>query len=115
NDKALELDPHNVVAWYNKCQILEKLEKHLESVECYNRAPELYSVYNQDELQSFIDFFDDFLNTDHEDASIWYNKSVIFQILENNQEALKCLNKALELKPDFEPAKKAKEKILKKL
>ena len=40
-NKALELDPNNVEAWYNKGRVLEDIGKDQEALKCFNKALEL--------------------------------------------------------------------------
>ena len=40
-DKAIELDPNYVDAWYNKGVVLDNLGEHEEAIECYDKALEL--------------------------------------------------------------------------
>jgi len=51
-DKAIELDPKDASAWYNKGHALNRLEKHDGAIKAYDKAIELDPKY----------------------ASAWYNK-----------------------------------------
>ena len=62
-------------AWYNKGNILRELDKHEESIECYDKAIELDPKYD----------------------NAWNNKGIAFHKLGKNEEALKCYDKAIEL------------------
>ena len=50
-----------------------------------------------------------------DDADAWYNKGNIFSNLRNFDEAIKCYDKALEIKPDYANALKNKQSALKDL
>ncbi len=92
-DKALELNPRNQEAWYNKGVCLGKLEKYEDAATCFDKALEL--------------------NPRNQEA--WYNKGLILRKLEKHEDAATCFDKALELNPKYQEAWYNKGLILGKL
>jgi tetratricopeptide (TPR) repeat protein len=76
--------------WASKAVTYDSIGKYGEALECIDKA----------------------LKLNPESVGILYTKGNILKHLNRVQEALDYFNKSLELDPDFEPAKKAKEEIL---
>jgi tetratricopeptide (TPR) repeat protein len=80
-DKAIEIDPNDANAWYNKGISLGKLETYEEALKCYDKAIEI----------------------DPNHAYAWRNKAValvvlvfVTQYVKHKEENIKCLQKAIE-------------------
>ena len=80
------------MAWSQKGYILDKLGNYQGAIDNYNQAVEL----------------------DSKNIKSWYNMGAIYEMLEKYQNAIKCYDKALNIDPNYQFAKKAKEKILSK-
>jgi tetratricopeptide (TPR) repeat protein len=78
-DKSIELDPNNVIAWYNKGSVLDSLGKHEEAIEHYDKAIEINPNY----------------------ADVWNNKGLALYHLGKYKEAIKYYDKAIEIDPNM--------------
>jgi len=76
-DRALELDPHNAIIWYNKGSCLSKLSQYKKAIQCFEKALEL----------------------DPHNVDIWLGYSRELVRLERFNEALRYYKKALKLNP----------------
>jgi len=76
--RAIELEPDDADAWYNKGVALAKLRRTEEARSAYDRAIELRPEY----------------------ADAWYNKGVALAKLATTEEALNAFERAIELKPE---------------
>ncbi len=81
-DKAIEIDPKQVIAWYNKGVIFSEKGNDAEALNYYNKAIEINP--------KFLD--------------AWYNKGVIFSEQGNDAKALNCYDNAIEINPKFPDA-----------
>ena len=77
-DKALEINPNYAIAWYNKGNALDELERYKEAIECYDRALEINSNF----------------------AEAWYNKGYVLGKLGRHEEEIECYDKALKINPN---------------
>jgi tetratricopeptide (TPR) repeat protein len=77
-DKALEIDPQNADAYYNKGLSLSILKNYPEAIECYDKALEI----------------------NPQNADAYYNKGLSLSALKNYPEAIECYDKALEIQSD---------------
>jgi tetratricopeptide (TPR) repeat protein len=41
-DKALQIDPEDADAWFDKGETLKKMKKHTEAKKCFEKATNLY-------------------------------------------------------------------------
>ncbi len=62
-DKALEINPQNADAYYNKALSLSAIKNYPEAIECYDKALEI----NQDNADAYY-------NKGLSLSSIWYNR-----------------------------------------
>ncbi len=60
-----------------------------------------------------IKYYDMAIQSDPEWAYPWFWKGYTYYLLNNNQKALECANKALQLEPDYKDAKDLKDMIKK--
>ena len=74
-DKAIELEPDNVIAWDNKGTVLGKLSRYNEEIEIYDKAIELKP---------------DFANS-------WFHRARTYSLMCNKQNALSDLEEAIKL------------------
>jgi len=81
-EKAIELEPDDAVAWYNKGITLGELNRLEEELQAYEKAIELKPDYTH----------------------ALVNKGVTLGELNRHEEALKAHEKAIELKPDLAQA-----------
>jgi tetratricopeptide (TPR) repeat protein len=81
-DKAIELKPDFVEAWYNRGVVFLKLDQNDEALEAIDKAIELKPDF----------------------ADAWNNRGVALDKLYRYDEALKAYDKAIELKPGFAKA-----------
>ncbi|HEY0579754.1 MAG TPA: tetratricopeptide repeat protein, partial [Candidatus Nitrosocosmicus sp.] len=111
-NKALEINPQNADAYYNKAQALSTIEKYAEAIEYYDKALEinpqnadicynnkglsLYYLGNNDEA---IECYDKALEINPQNADAYYNKAQALSTIEKYAEAIECYDKALEINP----------------
>ncbi len=77
-EKAIELEPGDSKAWYNKGVVLRDLGRHELALKSIEKAIELESG----------------------DSKAWYNKGIVLHDLGRDDEALKSIEKAIELEPN---------------
>lgn len=92
-EKAIELEPGDSKAWYNKGVILSDLGRDYEVLKANEKAIEL--------------------NPDNVGA--WYNKGIALSHLNRHDEALRAIEKTIELKPDDADAWSYKSVLLRDL
>ena len=76
-NKAIELDPRNSIAWFNKGCIFGRLGRYEEALDACNKAIEINPQY----------------------ANAWYNKGNALYELEKYQQALEAFSNAIEINP----------------
>jgi len=91
-NKALELDPNYVDAWYGKGMALFDSGKYEECITSYEKALELEERYGG-----------------------WYYKGMALHNLKKYEEAVECFDKALEIEPDDKEALKRREEALRQI
>ena len=77
-NKALDINPNNHVAWYNKGLSLYNLGKYVEALQCYLKALSINPNY----------------------IEAWNSAGITLQILGENDDAIECYNKALYINPN---------------
>ena len=80
--KAIELNPRDSVAYYNRGNAYYKLGNYQQAIKDYNRAIELNPQY----------------------ANAHYNRGTAYSNIGDYQQAIKDYNKAIELNPQYEKA-----------
>jgi tetratricopeptide (TPR) repeat protein len=93
NDKALDLDPKNVYAYYNKGNTLRNLDRYEEALVCYEKALNLNPKY----------------------VHALFNKGFILENLDRWEEAIAPYQKTLEIDPNFTMAWIALARLYRKL
>jgi tetratricopeptide (TPR) repeat protein len=81
-EKAIEINPTDPEAWYNKGVALGKLGKNEEALKAFEKAIEINPT----------------------DPEAWYNKGVTLSKLGKDEEALKAFEKAIEINPNYDKA-----------
>ena len=109
--KALEIDPHNALAWYNKGYALGQLGRYEAAIHCYDKALEIdpkdalawtnkgCGLHNLGRHEDAINCFDKALEIDPKDALAWNNKGTALSQLRRYEAGIKCYDKALEIDP----------------
>ena len=122
-NRALELCERNASSWYRKAMILEKLNRYVEALHCYDKAVKiqpsetnkhnkatflidysyhLYDIGNTREgifkIKSAIDIYQEISDKRREDEA-WNLRGIFLEIFGNIPEAFGCYKKALELAP----------------
>ena len=110
-DKALKINPRNVLAWNNKGASLEALGRHDDAIRCYDQAQVLdpYNVLawnnkgnsfeNSGRHDDAIRCYDKALEFDSHYIPAWINKVNSLNSIGHYEEAIHCCDQALELDP----------------
>jgi len=115
-EQAIQANPNNHQAWYNKAQALSDLGRYTEALAAYDKALQI----NQNYIQAWsgrsltlrrLDRFDEALVSANKALKInpnfaegWKDKCGAFWTLKRHQEALTACDKAVQLQPDFPQA-----------
>ncbi len=122
-DKALAIDDKYLNAISGKGHILIEMKKYLEAREYTERALEIDTSYTAakqgqarilvelGEYQKAINIFDELLNDNSEYTNGWLYKGIALMNLDQDKEALRCLEKARELEPKNKIVKSTLKKI----
>lgn len=109
-ENILKKYPENEAALSHKAYLLSKQGNYLDAIEYYENSLEkmdkLLLKHKKSRLAKIMPLT-------YGLGEIWVNKGKTHQKLQQYTEALDSFNKALELEPDYEPAKRAKEEHLK--
>ena len=97
-NQALNKDPDNIM-----------IVKSIKNIKRANDAKEEgTNLFKKGDLQAAIDKFHDCLEIDElnftYNATIYLNIAIALSKLKKNEEALKCLNKAVQLNPEYAKA-----------
>ena len=77
-DKALEINPNDTSAWYNKGNILRRFRKYEEAIDACQKL----------------------LNIDPGDIDVWKRKGMLHYLLGNFDEAIECYGRVLKVNSD---------------
>lgn len=115
-EQAIQANPNNHQAWYNKAQVLFNLKRYPEAVAAYDQALQI----NQNYIQAWsgrsltlrnLDRFDEALVSANKALQInpnfaegWKDKCGALLTLKQYTEALAACDKAVQLQPDFPQA-----------
>ena len=112
-DKALQIDPKFVEAWYNKGVVLGYLDRYEEAILCFDKALQIDPKYVDawyakgialgylGRYEEEIFCYDKALQTDPKYLKAWYNKGIVLGYLDRYEEAILCYDKALQIDPKF--------------
>jgi tetratricopeptide (TPR) repeat protein len=126
-DKALELDPKFGSAWFNKGKAFFTLGMTRKALECFREAvrqsPEHKSAWNNlgvilrqlKRYRESIECYDEAIKIHTMYPWAWHNKGVALMELKRYKEAMQCFERALQIDPDYEPAKKCKMEVMRKV
>lgn len=122
--KAIEIDPSNVDAWYNKALVhimfgeyvesLEACEKFIEAEKDDPEAWKLkgFSLFYLNNYEEAVNAFNEALSLSSEDAYAWNNKGSALCNLGLWDEAIESFEKAFSLDSRYLNSLKNKEKVL---
>jgi tetratricopeptide (TPR) repeat protein len=85
-NKAIRIDPEFGHAWYDKGYVLCNLEKHNESIKCFDKAIEIFYKHIKGPDDS---------NYPHI-INIWHHKGQALDYLDRHKDALECFDNALD-------------------
>ncbi|KAJ2958343.1 hypothetical protein NQZ79_g6074 [Umbelopsis isabellina] len=94
-----------------------ELENYLELRQLQNEAyakaavVEGIKLYNEDKLKEALDYYKRAVNMDPKYAEAWYRASQVFAQKKNIDEAIKNLERALRIQPEYEEAKAMLQKL----
>ena len=123
-DRALRIDPENVLTWNLKGDALNKLDRFAEAVAAFDRALRIEpdhvyawahkgdSLYNLKRYNDALSAFNRALRSDPQNTFALAMKGMALSDLGNYTEALDCIEQALRIDPDAEPFKNAREYVL---
>jgi tetratricopeptide (TPR) repeat protein len=126
-DKALKSDPEFGNAWFNKGKALYALDRIREALECFRNATK-YSSGNKsawnnlgvtlrhfERFEEAIKSYDEALKIDGNYAWAWHNKGIALAELKRYKEAMICFDRALQIDPRFDPARRDKQDLMRKM
>jgi KaiC/GvpD/RAD55 family RecA-like ATPase len=99
-DEAIELEPENPRAWFNKAIALKDWG---------------ISLKDASKVRASVEAFNKALEGDSKNSEIWFNRGTSLDYLEDLEGALESFEKAVELNPQNESYRKAYEDIKEKL
>ena len=115
-DKAIDIDPDDADAYYNKGCALDSLEQYKEVIKYYDKAIEIdpddadaynnkgYALYCLKQYKEAIKCYDKVIEIDPDFALAYNNKGCALDSLKQYKEAIKCYDKAIEIDPDYKDA-----------
>jgi tetratricopeptide (TPR) repeat protein len=114
-DEALQIDPHDCVAWYDRGKELDDSGFYEEALAYYHKALEIRPNYTDawnslggilcDQLQRYPEAlfcFEQALKFDCLDNFSWYNRGNVLENLERYEEAIASYDLALRINPGDE-------------
>jgi len=126
-DKAVEIDPNNVAAWYNKGLVLDCLNRYDEAIQCYDRVIKINLNYANawiakglalgalNRYDEAIKYYEKAIEIEPYKAGAWNWKGDAFRCLNQYDEAIRCYEKAIEIEPDYAIAWRSKGDVLRSL
>ncbi len=115
-DKAIEFNPQDSKAWYNKGVVLGELNRPEEELVAYERAIKLDpqnsdARYNKgnvlgklNQLENSMKAYESAIELNPQNFDAWYNKGIILAKLNRSEDALAAFDKAIELNPQLHVA-----------
>ena len=77
-DEALKIKPDHILAWIIKGNVLNRLDKYEEAINCFDKA----------------------ISIDPNDARTWFNKALTHDNLRQYEEAINCFDKVISINPN---------------
>ncbi len=126
-DKALKVDPRNVLVWSHKGFALSSLGRNEAAIGCYDKAIEIDPRYtfawclkgaalgDLGRHQAAIDSYDKALEIDPRYPFAWYIKGLTLKKLDRLEAAIDCFDTAVEINPQDKIAWNDKGNALDKL
>ncbi len=123
-NKAIKIDPNNVIAWYDKGIALATLEKYKEAKDSFDKAIEIdkefdlawydkgIALANLKKYEEAKDSFDKAIEIDPNYVDALNGKAWMLAKMDKNREALPIIEKALAIEPDHADALATKRLIL---
>ncbi|MCK4762020.1 MAG: tetratricopeptide repeat protein [Candidatus Aminicenantes bacterium] len=111
-ETVITVDPENHEAWFNKGNVLLKLEKYKEAISAFDKAieikPDLHEAWYQKGIfldnpwtqEEAIAAYEKAIEIEPDFHDAWYNKGNALRNLEKYEEAIQAYDKAIEIKPD---------------
>lgn len=91
HEQAIEIAPDFPLAWINKGIALKNLDRLDEAIACYDHVIE---------------------RLDSGDKKAWHNKGVALSLQGETEQAIECLDQALEIDPQYELARRLRERCI---
>lgn len=115
-DRAIEMDPNNALAWYDKGNVLAFMGNPQGAIQCFDRVLQIDPNYvmawndkgllltNLGNVNGAMYCFDRAIQIDPSVTIPWYNKGILLAMLRDPQGAIQCFDKAIETSSTFAPA-----------
>jgi tetratricopeptide (TPR) repeat protein len=123
-DRAIRINPENVLPWNLKGNALYTLNRYEEAVAAFDQAirydpDHVYAwtrkgdaLYDLKRYSDAVAAYDHVLRSDPQNEFAWIMKGMSLADLGRYTEALDCIGQALRIVPDAEPFRKAREYVL---
>ncbi len=111
NEKAIEINPQDSPAWYNKGNALGELGKFDGAIKAYDKAIEIdpynllawqgkgYALVKLNRFNDSIKAFNKAIEIRPQDSKAWYNRACIYSLINNKEKAIFDLKQAIKLDP----------------
>ena len=125
-DRALEINPRHVFAWYIRSLALGYTKQNQEALKAIDKAIEIANyayiwhqrgdiLYELKRYPEAIAAYEKAFQIDPRYARAMYSQGLVLEELGRDREALKSYNRALALYPDWEEVKQSQRKIMRKI
>ncbi|GBO52752.1 hypothetical protein APA_421 [Pseudanabaena sp. lw0831] len=125
-DRALEINPRHVFAWYIRSLAHSYTKQNQEALKAIDKAIEIANyayiwhqrgdiLYDLKRYPEAIVAYEKAVQIDPQYARAMYSQGLVLEELGRDREALQSYNRALVLYPDWEEVKQSKQKIMRKL
>lgn len=106
-DRATNVDPDNPTTWKSKGFILYRQKHYSEALYNFNEAIENFKR-NYENLKNDPNYIQTY-------ADAWFGKGLTLEEFKRYDQVMTCYDKALELKPNFQEAKEARQELIEKM
>lgn len=116
---ALKLEPKNINVLYGLGMLYQEIEEADKATEYYVKILEINPNYTQawynrgymalllyEDYDSAVDFFTKVIELDNQNVDAHYNRGLAYKLKGDNTNAKICFEAALNIDPNYEPAKK---------